>query len=148
METLSEWVAALFRWVPDLLSTAAIFVVALALHRLLFRSLIVALNCFIERPFQNWTRGEARLIGSVILYIDHRAPVDTIRAKLDEVLKAISLWDGVERTGSGIRGLFFVSHLIAASSLPPRPFTADFDFQHHPQRDPDRDNERQHGCAL
>jgi len=59
-----------------------------------WRRLIVPLSYFIERPFQNWTREEASLIGSVILYLDYRAPIDAIRAKLDEVLKATSLWDG------------------------------------------------------
>lgn len=59
-----------------------------------WRRLIVPLSYFIERPFQNWTREEAALIGAVILHLDYRAPVDAIRTKLDEVLKGTPLWDG------------------------------------------------------
>ena len=43
------------------------------------RRLIVPLTYFIEKSFQNWTREGAALLGSVILYLDYRAPIDAIR---------------------------------------------------------------------
>lgn len=52
------------------------------------------LTYFIEKPFQNWTRETAALIGSAFIYVDYRAPVDIIRKKLDEIVKASKLWDG------------------------------------------------------
>src|SRR5512139_3221331 len=56
--------------------------------------MIVPLSYFIEKPFQNWTRENSALIGSVMLYLDYRAPVAAIRAKLDEIVKQSPLWDG------------------------------------------------------
>jgi len=58
------------------------------------RRLIVPLGYFIEKPFQNWTRDATDLLGAVLLYVDFAAPIDAIRAKLDEIVKASPLWDG------------------------------------------------------
>ncbi|MFN4101041.1 MAG: mechanosensitive ion channel family protein, partial [Pararhodobacter sp.] len=59
-----------------------------------WRRLIVPLSYFIDTPFQNWTRENADLIGSVMLYLDHSAPLDKIRAEGDRIAKASPLWDG------------------------------------------------------
>lgn len=59
-----------------------------------WRRLIVPLSYFIEKPFQNWTRETASLIGSAFVYVDYRAPVETIREKLNEIVKNSKSWDG------------------------------------------------------
>jgi small-conductance mechanosensitive channel len=59
-----------------------------------WRRMVVPLSYFIQTPFQNWTRESAALIGTAMLYVDHAAPVDAMRAKLEEIAKASSLWDG------------------------------------------------------
>jgi small-conductance mechanosensitive channel len=59
-----------------------------------WRRLIVPLTYFIEKPFQNWTRESAALIGSAFIHVDYRAPVERIRAKLTEIVKASKKWDG------------------------------------------------------
>ncbi|MBX3540061.1 MAG: mechanosensitive ion channel family protein [Chelatococcus sp.] len=59
-----------------------------------WRRLIVPLSYFIEQPFQNWTRNTGQIIGSVFLYADYTVPVDKLRAKLEEIVKASPLWDG------------------------------------------------------
>jgi small-conductance mechanosensitive channel len=59
-----------------------------------FRRMIVPLSYFIEKPFQNWTRVGGDLIGSVFLYVDHAAPVETIRKKLNDVVLQSKLWNG------------------------------------------------------
>lgn len=58
-----------------------------------WRRLILPLSYFIEKPFQNWTRDNADLIGTVMLYLDHTAPVTAIRAKTQDILDASPLWD-------------------------------------------------------
>ena len=58
------------------------------------RRLVVPLAYFIERPFQNWTRESTSLIGAVSLYVDYTAPVERIREKAVEIVKASRLWDG------------------------------------------------------
>jgi small-conductance mechanosensitive channel len=59
-----------------------------------WRRLVLPLTYFIQKPFQNWTRDGASLIGSVFLYVDHRAPVALMREKLAEIARATPLWDG------------------------------------------------------
>jgi small-conductance mechanosensitive channel len=59
------------------------------------RRLVVPISYFIERPFQNWTRTSADLIGSVFLYVDYTVPIDEVRAELKRVLdESTHLWDG------------------------------------------------------
>jgi small-conductance mechanosensitive channel len=58
------------------------------------RRMIVPLTYFIEKPFQNWTRDSSSLIGSVMLYVDYRAPIGLIREKFNEILKQSPKWDG------------------------------------------------------
>ena len=58
------------------------------------RRLIVPLSYFIEKPFQNWTREDAHLIGSVYLYLDYRAPVGVIREKMREIVGQSKNWNG------------------------------------------------------
>src|SRR5262245_350515 len=58
------------------------------------RRMVVPLTYFIEKPFQNWSRENASsLIGSVMLYVDYRAPVGAIRERLMEILRQSDKWD-------------------------------------------------------
>jgi small-conductance mechanosensitive channel len=59
-----------------------------------WRRLIVPLSYFIEKPFQNWTRTSASIIGSVTWYVDYTVPIDAMRAKLDALVRASPHWDG------------------------------------------------------
>jgi len=59
-----------------------------------WRRMILPLNYFIEKPFQNWTRENSSIIGNIILYVDYCADVAAIRRKLEEIVKATPLWDG------------------------------------------------------
>ena len=43
-----------------------------------WRRLVVPLSYFLEKPFQNWTRESASLIGTAMLYVDYAAPVDRL----------------------------------------------------------------------
>ncbi|KPM32144.1 Small-conductance mechanosensitive channel [Croceitalea dokdonensis DOKDO 023] len=58
------------------------------------RRLIVPTTYFIERPFQNWTKTSADILGTVFLYTDYQVPIDAIRSELTDILKNTSLWDG------------------------------------------------------
>lgn len=57
------------------------------------RRLIVPLSHFIEKPFENWTRTTADLLGTVYLYCDYAVPVDEVRKELRRILEATELWD-------------------------------------------------------
>jgi small-conductance mechanosensitive channel len=57
------------------------------------RRLILPTSYFVDNPFQNWTRHEARVIGTVFLYLDYSVPVDEVRAETQRILEASPLWD-------------------------------------------------------
>jgi small-conductance mechanosensitive channel len=58
------------------------------------RRLVVPLSYFMEKPFQNWTRETADLLGSVILEVDYSVPMQRLRTALQDIVKASPLWDG------------------------------------------------------
>ena len=58
------------------------------------RRMIVPLTYFIEKPFQNWTRESSTLIGTVLIYVDYRAPVGAIRETAEAIVRASNRWDG------------------------------------------------------
>jgi small-conductance mechanosensitive channel len=58
------------------------------------RRMIVPLSYFLENPFQNWTYESTAQLGAVLLHVDYSVPVDRLRLKLDEVVRASRLWDG------------------------------------------------------
>lgn len=58
-----------------------------------WRRMILPLSYFIEKPFQNWTRDNAALIGTVMLYLDYETPVDALRAKVEDIAAKSPLWD-------------------------------------------------------
>jgi small-conductance mechanosensitive channel len=75
-------------WVEDIASTYVVI-------RLWdWRRMVVPLSYFIERPFQNWTRDAASLIGSVILHVDYAADVSRIRSYLEQAVRESKRWDG------------------------------------------------------
>jgi len=57
------------------------------------RRLVVPITYFIEKPFQNWTRTTAELLGSVYLYADYTLPVAEIREELKKILQSSPQWD-------------------------------------------------------
>ena len=58
------------------------------------RQLIVPLSYFIEKPFENWTRDSTTLVGSVLFHVSYRVPIEKLRAKVIEIIKASPHWDG------------------------------------------------------
>jgi small-conductance mechanosensitive channel len=59
-----------------------------------WRRLIIPLSYFFDNPFENWTRSSSSLIGTVMLYVDYAVPVDAVRDRLTEIVRASPLWDG------------------------------------------------------
>ena len=57
------------------------------------RRLIVPLQYWVEKPFQNWTRHNAELIGSVFLWVDYRMPLAPLRQALQRACEASANWD-------------------------------------------------------
>lgn len=57
------------------------------------RRLILPINYFIEKPFQNWTRTSSEILGTVFLYLDYNTPVDALRTEFERLLTTTQLWD-------------------------------------------------------
>jgi len=57
------------------------------------RRLVVPISYFIEKPFQNWTRISADILGSVYVYADYTVPVKEMRSELTRILEKSPHWD-------------------------------------------------------
>ena len=58
------------------------------------RRLVVPLSYFIEHPFQNWTRTNPDLIGTVALWVDYTVSVEALRQELRRILGTTADWKG------------------------------------------------------
>ncbi len=57
------------------------------------RRLVVPISYFVEKPFQNWTRVSADILGSVYIYADYTVPVEEMRLELTRILEESPHWD-------------------------------------------------------
>lgn len=57
------------------------------------RRLIIPLQWFIENPFQNWTRNNAQIIGTVFIWVDYRMPLEPLREAARRACESASEWD-------------------------------------------------------
>lgn len=84
------------------------------------RRLILPITYFIEKPFQNWTRVSADLLGTVFLYLDYTIPIEPLRQEMTRLLAANPLWDKrvnvVQVTDSTKDGAIEVRFLMSASN--------------------------------
>ena len=57
------------------------------------RRLIIPLQWFIDNPFQNWTRKNAQIIGTVFMWVDYRMPLAPLREAAQRACEASPEWD-------------------------------------------------------
>lgn len=57
------------------------------------RRLILPINYFVEKPFQNWTRTTSDILGTVFLYLDYSVSLDGLRGEFTRLLENDPLWD-------------------------------------------------------
>ena len=85
------------------------------------RRLIVPTTYFIEKPFQNWTRTSADILGTVFIYADYTLPVDEVRKELTRILENDSKWDGkvnVLQVTDATADTIEIRALVSASDSP------------------------------
>ena len=58
------------------------------------RRLVVPSTYFLDRPFQNWTRTSADILGTVFIYTDYTIPFEPLRKELTRLLESSPHWDG------------------------------------------------------
>jgi small-conductance mechanosensitive channel len=58
------------------------------------RRLVLPSTYFTTEPFENWTRSDTEIMGSVEFDVDFSVPFNDMRAELDRLLAQSELWDG------------------------------------------------------
>jgi small-conductance mechanosensitive channel len=60
------------------------------------RRLLVPVTQFLEKPFQNWSKGGVEMLGTVLLNVDWTTDVEAVRKEVARLLstEARDLWDG------------------------------------------------------
>jgi small-conductance mechanosensitive channel len=87
------------------------------------RRLIIPTAWFVDNPFENWTRHESRVIGTVLVTLDFFVPVQEVRAEVQRILESSALWDQrewvvqlTEMSGSGVELRILMSAADAPSA--------------------------------
>jgi len=84
------------------------------------RRLVLPISHFLEKPFQNWTRVSADILGTVTLRLDYRVPVEALRAELRHIVEGSPDWDGkvcgVQVTEAGEHSIELRALVSAADS--------------------------------
>ncbi|MFF1282013.1 mechanosensitive ion channel family protein [Streptomyces sp. NPDC058299] len=58
------------------------------------RRITMPVSYFTSKPFENWSRGTPQMTGTVYWHLDHSAPIEAMREKLRDILRACPAWDG------------------------------------------------------
>ncbi|WP_081861614.1 mechanosensitive ion channel family protein [Cellulomonas sp. HZM] len=85
------------------------------------RRLIMPSTYFTTTAFENWTRRDAHLLGTVELDVDWRVPVPQMRAELTRLLESTEMWDrrvGVLQVTDAVNGVVRVRALASAADAP------------------------------
>lgn len=84
------------------------------------RRLVLPLNYFIEHPFQNWTKTNADILGTVFLYVDYTLPLEPLREELKRFVATRDEWDkkvvGLQVTNATDKGIEVRALVSAADS--------------------------------
>lgn len=81
------------------------------------RRLIFPTSYFTTTPFQNWTRSESSLLGSVEFEVDWSVPAEEMREEVRAILSSTQLWDGrigVLQVTDALGGLVRLRALVSA----------------------------------
>jgi small-conductance mechanosensitive channel len=82
------------------------------------RRLILPTAYFLKCPFENWTRTQSALLGTVELDLDWTVPVEELRHELRHALEGSDLWDGrvsVMQVTDAVGSFVRVRALVSAS---------------------------------
>lgn len=60
------------------------------------RRLVIPISQFLDKPFQNWSKGGRTMLGPVLLLVDFTTDLEALRAELRRILEneGKGLWDG------------------------------------------------------
>jgi hypothetical protein len=82
---------------------------------------VIPTSQFLSKPFENWTRHDAALLGTVELDLDWTIPVEDMREELRRILETTDLWDGrvsVLQVTDAVNTLVRIRELVSAVDAP------------------------------
>lgn len=85
------------------------------------RRQVVPISYLLQKPFQNWTRSSASIIGTIVLHLDYTLPVQQLRREQTRLLAASEYWDGdvdVVQVIDTTERTMVVRSLVSAASSP------------------------------
>ncbi len=85
------------------------------------RRLVVPSTYFLDKPFQNWTRTSADILGTVFIYTDYNVPFNALRDELTRLLESSPQWDkrvNVLQVTDAKENTVEIRALMSASSSP------------------------------
>jgi small-conductance mechanosensitive channel len=85
------------------------------------RRMVLPSTYFTSKPFQNWTRRNSELLGSVEFDLDWRVTPKEMRAELEQILARTELWDqrvSVLQVTDAVGGFVRVRILVTAVDAP------------------------------
>jgi small-conductance mechanosensitive channel len=85
------------------------------------RRMVFPTSYFTTTPFQNWTRSQSAILGTVELDVDWTVPVEEVRAELRRVLESTELWDSrvsVLQVTDAVGGFVRLRALVSAKDAP------------------------------
>ena len=85
------------------------------------RRLVMPTSYFMSKPFENWTRTQAALLGTVELDLDWSVDTNGMREELESILHDTELWDGrvnVLQVTDATNTLVRVRALVSAKDAP------------------------------
>ncbi|MGW0749014.1 mechanosensitive ion channel family protein [Streptomyces sp. NPDC002587] len=78
------------------------------------RRITMPVSYFTSKPYENWSRGGAQMTGTVFWHLDHSAPVELMRERLQDILRDIPEWDG---RGSGLAVTDTTPHTVQVRAV-------------------------------
>lgn len=85
------------------------------------RRMVLPINYFLEKPFQNWTRKSASLLGVIFIYTDFSLPLEPVREAFMKILHESALWDkavGVLQVSDATGNVMQLRALASAKDAP------------------------------
>ncbi|EKD70316.1 MAG: MscS mechanosensitive ion channel [uncultured bacterium] len=61
------------------------------------RRMIVPINYFIEKPFENWSHDGDSIRSSFVFHVDHLMPIEPLRTEINRIIENSIFWDGVAK---------------------------------------------------
>lgn len=84
------------------------------------RRLVTPISYLLQKPFQNWTRTSASILGTVFIHVDYTTDIEALRTEQTRILVASPHWDGevdvIQVTGAGERSIEIRCLVSAANS--------------------------------